>query len=46
MYGRPVSVGSLYRYSVHTCDRAGDRPSSIYPLCTLHVVVTEAATLA
>ena len=45
MYGRPVSVGTLSRHSVHTGARAGDCTSPIYRLCALYVVVNAAATL-
>jgi hypothetical protein len=43
MYGRPVSVGTLYYHSRHTGDRASDCASPIYPVCALYVVVTAAA---
>jgi hypothetical protein len=45
MYGRPISVGTLFHHSVCTSDRAGDSSITIYRLCTLHVVVNAAATL-
>ena len=43
MYGRPVSVGTLYHHSCHTGDRAGDCASPVYRVCALYVVVTAAA---
>ena len=43
MYGRPVSVGTLYHHSCHTGDRAGDCASPVYRVCALFVVVTAAA---
>jgi hypothetical protein len=43
MYGRPVSVGTLYHRAGPTGDRAGDCAAPLYRLCALYVVVTAAA---